>query len=421
MRLFTCLTTFQPQSRCPVTAAFSQTCLWGILQDLSNQTLRLGDSPFSPILTQSSPSGSSFSQLSGWPPPQNVKLRDGEQEGLVLKKQQLVALIFGNRQTKNVFTTVKPLFERWAVLPQPLALFFCVSQRDPEHVLEYSHPFSYVLPQERLDRKCWWEKQNVFCVRDHVNWCMHETSGCDGTKPVSCVNLRQCDIPAPLCCLCEPDLLLDVGNHLWPFPNVKYYRRNNSTGFQSSPSHLDSLHMAELRIDQRLESQFESESSYRYGICHCLFHHHQRLQTCKKSKIHHLLVFTKAGQVFCTSMHVFSSQSPSVMKEDKKISLIVSYLITRAENKTLSQCSRWRWEIINRWMRRELNWKQSSSIRNMTCRDLWIKPDVLTRAISFHSCQLMETFHGLNVLISWRFWTHTEKESNISEGQTPIW
>lgn len=174
MRLFTCLTTFQPQSRCPVTAAFSQTCLWGILQDLSNQTLRLVDSLFSPILTQSSPSRSSTFQSSGWSLPQNVKLRDGEQEGLVLKNRQLVTLIFGNRQTKNVFTTVKPLFERWAVLPQPLALFFCVSQRDPEHVLECSHPFSYVLLQERLDRKCWWEKQYVFCVRDHVNWCMRK-------------------------------------------------------------------------------------------------------------------------------------------------------------------------------------------------------------------------------------------------------
>lgn len=163
-------------------------------------------------------------------------------------------------------------------------------------------------------------KNNMFSVWE-IMLTDAETSGCDGTKPVSCVNLQQCDIPAPLCCLCEPDLLLDVGNHLWPFPIVNYYRRNNSTVFQSSSSLLDSLNMAELRIDQRLESQFESESSYRFGICHCLFHHHQRLQTCKKSKIRHLLVFTKAGQVFCTSVDVFSSRSPSVMKEDKKISL----------------------------------------------------------------------------------------------------
>ena len=88
---------------------------------------------------------------------------------------------------KKCFLNNKPCIQLCVVHPKPFTLFLWVCQSDPEQLLRFVIFFPNSWLQESLKRRRWFI--------------------CDDVIKYENIDLQQCFIPAPLCCLSQPGLL----------------------------------------------------------------------------------------------------------------------------------------------------------------------------------------------------------------------
>lgn len=139
--------------------------------------------------------------------------------------------------------------------------------------------------QEFLDRKSWWKTQ--ICDIPFLCWETMLTNV--ETRMWWNMSVQQCVLPAPLCSLSSPDLLLDLCIHFCSLPRLISCWRNDSTLLHVAPSLLHSLDTCHLLRDHsKLFSQVQQISLY---ICVIWFSENLRAaETVCQSITDHLII-----------------------------------------------------------------------------------------------------------------------------------